>query len=110
MSVMTGTLPPEDPVPEDPVPEDLPDAPGRPRDISWMSTKEAARRLGITVRTLYRIIDDGDLAAYKLGRVIRLQASDIDAFIEGARIPPGSLEHLYPEMRRTTSAMEPSDT
>ena len=67
-----------------------------------MSTQEAARRLGITTRTLYRFIDEGTLPAYKMGRVFRLQQADVDAFIEGSRIQPGTLEHLYPE-RKTAS-------
>jgi excisionase family DNA binding protein len=66
-------------------------------DIEWLSTQEAARRLGITTRTLYRFVDQGELAAYRMGRVIRVKASDIDTFIESSRIEPGSLEHLYPE-------------
>lgn len=68
--------------------------------IRWMSTRETAERLGITLRTLYRFIDEGQIAAYKLGRVIRLKEADVDAFIEGARIAPGALEHLYPEPKR----------
>jgi excisionase family DNA binding protein len=66
-------------------------------DIEWLSTQEAAKRLGITPRTLYRFIDQGELPAYRFGRVIRLKADEVDAFIEGARIEPGTLEHLYPE-------------
>ena len=54
-------------------------------------------RDGITTRTLYRFVDQGDLPAYRMGRVIRLKASDIDAFIESSRIEPGTLEHLYPD-------------
>ena len=68
-------------------------------DIRWMSTRETSERLGITLRTLYRFIDEGQIPAYKLGRVIRLKADDVEAFIEAARIAPGSLEHLYPEPR-----------
>jgi excisionase family DNA binding protein len=68
-------------------------------EIVWMSTQEAARRLGITPRTLYRFVDEGSLPAYKMGRVFRLKQSDVDAFIEGARVQPGSLEHLYPERK-----------
>ena len=64
-------------------------------EINWLSTKEAARRLGITTRTLYRLIDSGQIPAYKFGRVIRLQEAEVDAFIEAARIEPGDLEHLY---------------
>ncbi len=65
--------------------------------IRWMSTREASERLGVTLRTLYRFIDEGQLAAYKFGRVIRIKEGDVEDFIEGARIAPGSLEHLYPE-------------
>ncbi len=69
-------------------------------EIRWMSTGEAAKRLGVTVRTLYRLIDESQLPAYKFGRVIRLQESQVDAFIEASRIQPGSLEHLYPDVKR----------
>jgi len=44
----------------------------------------------VTLRTLYRFIDEGQLTAYKMGRVIRLQAADVDSFIERMRIQPGS--------------------
>ncbi len=67
-----------------------------PEEIEWLSTAKAASRLGITPRTLYRLVDEGQLPAYKLGRVIRLKQAEVDAFIEGSRITPGSLEHLYP--------------
>jgi len=72
-------------------------------EIRWMSTGEAAKRLGVTVRTLYRLIDESQLPAYKFGRVIRLQESQVEAFIEASRIAPGSLEHLYPESRKEIS-------
>ncbi len=62
----------------------------------WLSTKDAAERVGITARTLYRMIDEGRLPAYKFGRVLRLKVADVDAFIEGSRVEPGSLSHLYP--------------
>jgi len=63
--------------------------------IEWMSTKEAAEHLGVTLRSLYRFIDEGSLPAYKFGRVIRLKATDVDRFIEACRIAPGDLDHLY---------------
>ena len=72
-------------------------------EISWMSTGEAAKRLGVTVRTLYRLIDESQLPAYKFGRVIRLKGSEVEAFIEASRIQPGSLEHLYPESKKEIS-------
>lgn len=65
--------------------------------IRWMGTREACERLGVTLRTLYRFIDEGQLPAYKMGRVIRVQESDVEEFIGRMRIEPGTLEHLYPE-------------
>ncbi|MEA2844711.1 MAG: hypothetical protein QOJ69_2382, partial [Actinomycetota bacterium] len=49
-------------------------------EIRWMSTAAAAHRLGVTVRTLYRLINEAELPAYKFGRVIRLQEGEVDAF------------------------------
>ncbi|MEM9034342.1 MAG: helix-turn-helix domain-containing protein [Actinomycetota bacterium] len=68
-------------------------------DTTWLSTKAAAERLGVTPRTLYRFIDEGQLPGYRMGRVIRLKQADVDAYIETCRIEPGTLEHLYPEVQ-----------
>lgn len=78
--------------------------------IRWMSTKEASERLGITLRTLYRFMDEGLIAAYKFGRVIRLKEQDVEAFIESSRISPGTLSHLYPEPKSETSLSEATRT
>lgn len=78
-------------------------------EIRWLSTAESARRLGITPRTLYRFIDEGQLPAYRFGRVIRLKEDEVDAFIESCRIEPGTLEHLYPDSNEA-SAREESRT
>lgn len=67
------------------------------KDIEWINTHEAAQRLGITTRTLYRFIDQGQLNAYRFGRVFRLQLSDIETFIESCKVEPGTLKHLYPD-------------
>ncbi len=69
----------------------------------WMGTPDAAEYLGVTLRTLYRFIDEGQLPAYKFGRVIRVKRADVYAFVEHNRVQPGSLGHLYPEPTSTTS-------
>ena len=61
-----------------------------------MGAPAAAKRLGIQLLTLYRIIDGGELPAYKFRRVIRLRRADVDAYIERCRVQPGTLKHLYP--------------
>ena len=67
------------------------------QETEWLSTAAAAKRLGITPRTLYRFIDEGQLPAYRFGRVIRLKTTDVDVYIETCLIEPGSMAHLYPE-------------
>ena len=66
------------------------------RPIEWMSSGEAADYLGVGLRTLYKFIDDGKLAGYRFGRVIRLKQSDLEIFIDVVphrarhpRAPPG---------------------
>ena len=83
---------------------------GTADSIQWLSTAEAANRLGITPRTLYRFIDEGQLAAYRFGRVIRLKTSDVDAFIDACRIEPGTLEHLYPDSAAEISTTDANAT
>ena len=65
----------------------------------WLGTPEAAERLGITQRTLYRLIDEGQVPAYKMGRVLRVRATDLEVFLENSRVAPGSLRHLYPDAK-----------
>jgi len=55
-------------------------------EIEWLNTEEAAKRLGITTRTLYRFMDQGRLPAYRMGRVFRLQMTDIEKFIEDCKV------------------------
>ena len=71
----------------------------------WLSSKEAAQRIGVTQRTLYRFIDEDRLPAYRLGRVIRLKVLDVEAFIEAGRIRPGTLQHLYPESKKPSDGV-----
>lgn len=63
-------------------------------DAEWMSTAAAAAACGVTVRTVYGFINAGDLAAFRMGRVIRVRRSDLDSFIESCRVQPGDLTGL----------------
>jgi excisionase family DNA binding protein len=48
----------------------------------WLSTGEAAGRLGVESRRLYELIDGGALPAYRFGRVIRLRLDDVQRYID----------------------------
>ena len=36
----------------------------------WMGTPEVAEYLGIALRSVYKLIDTGELPAYQIGRVV----------------------------------------
>lgn len=66
-----------------------------PHVSEWLGAPGAAKFLGINLRTLYALIDSGQLEAYRFGRVYRLKTKDLDTFIESARVKPGDLRHLH---------------
>ncbi len=71
------------------------DQPGAlPATTEWLSTAAAAARMGVSVRTLYRLIDHGEVPAYRMGRVIRLTGREVAAYIDGSQIEPGTISHL----------------
>jgi excisionase family DNA binding protein len=46
----------------------------------WLSVAQAGRRLDVSRITLLRLIDAGELPAYRIGRRIRLRVSDVEAY------------------------------
>lgn len=65
----------------------------------WMSVQTAADELEVTNRTIYRFINDGKLAAYRIGRVYRIRRQDLDSFLDAAELQPGDLDHLVDDGR-----------
>lgn len=50
------------------------------RDYRWISPVRAAALLDIDLRDVYRLIDRGDLPAYRIAGEIRLLARDVEAY------------------------------
>lgn len=61
---------------------------------AWLSVQSAADELEVTPRTIYRFINDGKLAAYRIGRVYRIKRTDLNGFLVAAAVKPGDLDHL----------------
>ena len=61
------------------------DDPSRPPGYDWLSPTQAADRLGITRRAVYRLIDRGVLVGYRIDGQIRLLAHEVDTVAP----PPG---------------------
>jgi excisionase family DNA binding protein len=75
----------------------------------WLSVPVAAARLSVVPKTVYRLINNGDLPAYQVSRMIRIRAEDLDCYIESHRIQPGDLAHLFtPHPTPTTDARTPT--
>lgn len=52
-----------------------------------LSLRQAADRLSIGTRTLQRRIERGEITYLKVGRVIRFDPADVDAYIERQKVP-----------------------
>ena len=47
---------------------------------AWLTVTETCRRLGVPRRALFRLIDAGELPAYRIGHWIRLKVADVEAY------------------------------
>ena len=55
---------------------------------SSLNAMEVAQILNITKNTVYEMIKRGELPAYKVGRKIRIDRADIDAYINNQKKTP----------------------
>jgi excisionase family DNA binding protein len=76
----------------------------QPASSLWLSVQAAASELEVTTRTIYRFINDGKLAAYRIGRVYRIRRSDLNSFLVRAALQPGDLDHLVDDGRSGRSS------
>ncbi len=48
----------------------------------FLTLEEAAQRLGVEYKTVYRLVRSGELPAGKIGRIYRIRESDLEAYFE----------------------------
>ena len=53
------------------------------RRSGWLSANQAGRRLRVSRKTLFRLINEGELPAYRIGWMIRLLVADVEAYRQG---------------------------
>jgi excisionase family DNA binding protein len=63
--------------------------PGDKSKGEMLSTSEAGKILGVTSKTVIRMIESGELPGYRVSFVWRIKRSDIDAYLEAHRFRPG---------------------
>jgi excisionase family DNA binding protein len=49
-----------------------------------VSVREAAGRLGVSERTVWRLLDRGELRALRLGRVVRIPVASLQSLVARA--------------------------
>lgn len=52
------------------------------------SVRQVADQLGVHPETVRRLIHDGRLDAVRIGRVLRIHASELDGFLARQRVKP----------------------
>ena len=57
---------------------------------NWLGVPALAKELGVTQRTVYAILDAGDIPCYRIRRVIRIKRVDLDAYLERVKGSPES--------------------
>ena len=66
----------------------------------YLTVEEAAERLGVEYKTVYRLVRGGEIPAGKIGRVYRIREEDLDAYFEQQK------ERIASEARRDAAAVE----
>lgn len=53
----------------------------------YLSLEEVAEHLGVTYQLIYKLVRSGELPAARLGRIYRVAAKDLEAYLEKAKEP-----------------------
>jgi excisionase family DNA binding protein len=52
---------------------------------AYLTLEDAARKLGVEYKTLYRLVRSGELPAGRIGRVYRIREEDLEGYFEGQK-------------------------
>ena len=55
-----------------------------------LTYREAGKLLGVTERTIFRLVKDGEIPNVKFGRSVRIDPDDLRGFIDKAKLRPSN--------------------
>jgi len=58
----------------------------QPQHVVWLNAVEVARFLRVSKMTVYRLARSGDIRAVRVGRLLRIGAASVDAYLAGALV------------------------
>jgi excisionase family DNA binding protein len=67
----------------------MPVADDKQKQDKMLSTSEAGKRLGVTSKTVIRMIESGQIPGYKVNFVWKIKESDVDIYLETHKYKPG---------------------
>ena len=54
--------------------------------VVWLTPKAVARQLSVSVTTVYRLIEVGDIPAIRIGRQFRIDSNCLDSTLRELRV------------------------
>ena len=67
--------------------------------MAMLTTKDVCDQLSISRTSVGRLVTDGELPCYKLGKSLRYYQSDVDAYVERCRIAAAPAAVCAPQPR-----------
>ncbi len=58
------------------------------KEQQWLKPAEVAKQLGVSERTVHRLIEYGKLRAYKIGRSVKFRPEDVEEYLQNSQINP----------------------
>lgn len=52
----------------------------------FLSRRQAGAKLGISADTIRRLIEVGEIQAYRIGRQVRIEVSELERYLDAARL------------------------
>jgi excisionase family DNA binding protein len=70
-------------------------------DVTELLTiEEAAERISMSARYVRRLVAERRIVFYRLGRSVRIEPSDLAAYVAAGRVEPITRESVWNELRR----------
>jgi len=64
-----------------------------------LTIEQAAGRMNMSVRYVRRLVAERRIAFHKMGRAVRLQLTDVDAYVAAGRVEPITVSAVWRNVR-----------
>ena len=75
-----------------------------------LTVKDAAQRLGVPAKTVYKLTEEHSLACYRIGRAVRIAEDDLAAYMSSRYQPARPPASAEPAPRPIVIEKDPKET